>query len=471
MLYWLVASLAFGLTAEQVSEDVALARTALARLHPGYDRYAAPLALDAAWDALLDEAGRDGMSTAALYLGVQRVLVEIRCDHTKAELPKDLATVRREEPFYLPLRWAVVDGVPVVATDHPDVDLKRGDTMVAIDDRPMDAWLDEARAFVPYDGDTIWAREPGLASSNEFMGGAVDHFGGLLHPPEPVASIRVERAGAEHEVQVPRVPFGVWKEQFSASPGDFSTSVTFERIGAAAARLRIGSFVNYRNPVAPAEVYDPIFDALRDEGRDTLILDLRGNGGGSGDAQIALLRRLVHERTRIARELWVETLEVGELRPHLWSWDKRALRPPRLAFRKRADGGYRMRRFFSPDLRYHRPARNAFAGTLIVLVDETNGSASTTLLAKMADRPDTTLVGGKTGGSAEGPTGGVLFFLTLPHSKIRIRVPAIRYVNDVVDPRPGLGVDPDVIVRPTVETFRQGRDPVMERALELVSSE
>ena len=48
------------------------------------------------------------------------------------------------------------------------------------------------------------------------------------------------------------------------------------------------------------------------------------------------------------------------------------------------------------------------------------------LLARLKASERVTLVGEPTGGSAAGPTAGILFFLTLPNSGLTVNVPALR---------------------------------------------
>ena len=92
------------LSVEQVMSDVDLAKDAYGRIHPGYTRYTNAAELDAAWnDVIADAHARNGMSQGEFYLAVQRVLTLIRCDHTKAELPKDLRKDRNKTPVYLSL--------------------------------------------------------------------------------------------------------------------------------------------------------------------------------------------------------------------------------------------------------------------------------------------------------------------------------------------------------------------------------
>lgn len=48
------------------------------------------------------------------------------------------------------------------------------------------------------------------------------------------------------------------------------------------------------------------------------------------------------------------------------------------------------------------------------------------------------------GGSAEGPTAGILFLSTLPESKIRTRLPAFIQYNNVTSFEKGMGISRDI---------------------------
>ena len=80
-------------------------------------------------------------------------------------------------------------------------------------------------------------------------------------------------------------------------------------------------------------------------------------------------------------------------------------------------------------------------------------------------------MGEKTGGSAEGPTAGLLFTLTLPESGVRTRLPFFRIYNNVPSIDSGLGVSPDIEAPLTVAAFRAGRDPAMEVARKLIEDQ
>lgn len=458
------------MTPDQVRADVALAKEAFERVHPGYTRYATEAEMDAKWQAIIDRAEAQGsMSLPEFYLASELALVAIRCDHTKAELPRSLRAERKGKPLYLPMRWEVIDGRAIIETPGEGIALAFGDEILSIDGRSMSEAIEAVMPYIPVDGYTEWSRKGGVGQSLEFMGGAVDHFGALLWDVPEVATLEVRSSdGAVREVQVPRIDFDAWSDLGEESQANFKDAVTLKRIGKNAAYLSVDTFVNYREPVKPETIYEPVFKALREESRDTLILDLRKNGGGSSDANYGLLANLLTEPFRPRKAMIAKTLDMDGIRPHLWTWDKRALKPNPMGFSKLDDGTYALRSFVSDDLKTVKPAKYAFGGRLIVLTSNTNSSGSTNFITWMTELDRATTVGEKTGGSAEGPTAGLQFTLTLPNSGVRMRLPFFHVKNNVQSFERGLGITPEIAAPMTVEAFMQKRDPAMEAALALI---
>jgi len=460
------------LSAEQVASDVALAKEAYSRIHPGYNRYASTNTMDNAWSTITTRAQTsDGMRLGDFYLAMQLALTQIRCDHTKAELPRSMRDARGGQPLYLPFRWDLIENRGIITAPRQGSALSRGDEIIAIDGRPLSQVVSEVEKYIPVDGYTDWARTGEIAQSLEFMGGAVDHFGVLLWGGEPQASLRVKDAiGAERDVIVDRVSFKEWTALGEKSQANFADAVEFQRMGDDTGYLKIDTFVNYRNPVDPHTILAPIFESIAQEGRTRLILDLRSNGGGSTDAAHALSSYLIEEAMPLKRSMTVATLDLTGLKEYLSTWDARALNPDPRGFIANEDGTYTLRDGITDDTAVIMPADFAFRGELIILTSTDNSSGSTNAISILAEQARTTLVGEPTGGSAEGPTAGLLFTLTLPESGIRTRIPLFRYRNNVSAFEPGLGVSPDVAAPLTVDAFRAGLDPALEMAKSLPRS-
>ncbi len=461
------------LTPTQVASDVALAEEAYERIHPGYIRYTDPETLKAAWAAITTKAAtQKGMTIGDFYLEIQNVLTLIRCDHTKAELPSQLAKERNVTPVYLPLRWTLIEDRAIV-TIPAETGLSRGDEILAIDGRPIAEMIAEVAPLIPVDGYTEWSRRSGVSESLEFRGGAIDHFGALLWDIKPSATVSIATAdGTKRDVVVDRIIHKKWtalgKLADDAPAANFKDAIGFERLGNQSAYLKVDTFVNYRDPVKPKALFDPIFDALKEEGRENLILDLRKNGGGSTDAQRALTSYLFDKPVKLATDARVKTLNHKGLEEHLWTWDKRAINPSALGFRKNDDGTYSLRSFVEDLIKPVKPAKNGFRGKLIVLTSDSNSSASATLVALLKGSERAILVGEKTGGSPDGNTGGLQFTLTVPESRVRMRIPMIRYFNDLKGFESGQGIMPDKVIPLSVDAFRAGSDPALEAAKALV---
>lgn len=171
----------------------------------------------------------------------------------------------------------------------------------------------------------------------------------------------------------------------------------------------------------------------------SLILDLRGNGGGA--TPNALIRRLV-------RGYWRSWTDVSVLRDGL-------------------DLAYGV----SEPMLVHRPssrfdgAADAFDGPLAVLIDPLTASAAEDLVLALRDgRGDSpvTLIGENTAGTTGQP-----YFADLG-DKLSFRVAAKRCLFPSGAPFEGIGFAPDVIVVPSPDTVAAGHDEALEAAKEAV---
>ncbi|MEM9402171.1 MAG: S41 family peptidase [Pseudomonadota bacterium] len=458
------------LSAEQAAEDIRLLELAMTQTHPGYGRYTPVTEMQDAVETLRWRAAQ-GIGVNELIVESSRVLSLLRCDHTKAEIPSALAEYRDAQPTYLPLQGRLLDGR--FYAWHSGLDgLSRGDEILSINGRPMADIVAAILPLIAFDGYTEHAREVSFGVTSELKGGALDHFLPLLYGPSDQFTITVARSDGETRQLIgPALTYGDWLALDPASKGryrnfsdDDAVRLTFPDAGTAV--LAVDTFVNYRTPVDPDDVYRDLMRQL--DGRDTLILDLRQNGGGSEDASVGLLRYLMDKPFRVYREKRVRSIDHGELRPYYSTWEKRALDPNPLGFKSLDNGEYRLRSLFSgQETRRLKPARQAFKGRLVVMTARNNASGSTALLTVLKQRDNTVFVGETTGGNPDGTTAGVLFFLKLPNSGITVRIPWFRQVQDTDTVYGGQGLEPDEAVRVTIEDLVADRDPILARALEL----
>lgn len=103
---------------------------------------------------------------------------------------------------------------------------------------------------------------------------------------------------------------------------------------------------------------------------------------------------------------------------------------------------------------YIEPAEKHYKGQIIILVDVTTGSAAEDMAAKLKAAENVTIIGEPTNGS----TGTPMFF-GLPRGG-QLRVCTINA------PLSGVGVQPDIPVKRTIQGIAEGRDEVLDAVLE-----
>ena len=461
------------LTAAQAQADIALMRRALETIHPGLYRRASKAHITAAL-ADLERAAGQPISELELYRRISLALAEIRCNHTKAEQPRAIEAWRRDNPSHLPFRFHLLEGRMIVDSSDPSQPtLPRGAEVVSINGRSVASLVETLGRYVPIDGDTFWARETNLSNDGDLMGSDFDHFYPYVFgfTPDFDLIVRDGAEGAPRAIRMAAMPFKSWR----ALPWDgdryrsnFADTTTWRMLDPETAYLRIITFVNYRKPVDAQAFYGKIFSEIRAAGAKRLILDLRDNGGGSGDATYPLADFLSPKPFVWNKMVRYKTVRVGDLADSIETWGDRneTFFPPLEQFTQAPDGGFDEIPLRSPDeLLPRTPAANAFTGPVTVLTSPVNGSGSTMLIAKLRDLGRVRLIGGRSGGSGDGPTAGQIYNVKLPNSGIEVRVPNAFNAMQVRRFEPTGGVTPDVLVEQSVADFRAGRDTVLEAAL------
>lgn len=101
-----------------------------------------------------------------------------------------------------------------------------------------------------------------------------------------------------------------------------------------------------------------------------------------------------------------------------------------------------------------------YKGKLIILIDEYIQSAGETFVAAMKTFPNVTLVGNATSG-----TNGEATLITVPGGfQFRMTSAMIHYPDG--SPSVGKGLQPDLLVKPTIEGIKNQKDEVLEKAIE-----
>lgn len=448
------------LSRRDIVRDSSLLINVMNDIHPGYDRY---LDVDQRKDAerMFKQEAKASGNSDEFYVAVARYLAKIRCEHTEAELPPSSVEWRGDNDTMIPLVFDMEDGRAIV-TASADKRIEFGDELVSVNGVAVADFFEQVGELISVDGLTDHTKVSVFESADDIGLTTFDVFWPLFYGfADSYVVELVDRDGAERVVDAEPIGEreslkmrGAKKNESFGDPG----TVGWEDLGDGDAYLSVNTFVNYRKPIDPAEVFGPIFEEINASGCDRLILDLRECGGGSDDVQTSLIQHIIDEAVTIGGERTVKAYRFNKYRENLNTWDEQFFDLPAQLFTKVDGGMYSVSDQLVPGIQRLDPAADAWGDELIVLMGHNNASAATMMLAELRHQREMTYIGRPSGGSAEGPNGGVYFDLTLPGSGVVVRVPMIRHETAAVNYEFGMGVAPDVEVNRSVETIREGVD-------------
>ena len=438
------------LTVAELRADFDTLRRALEEAHGGFDRWASRAEVGRRLDAHRARLARP-MSRVELAGVLAEAIAELRDGHARLELDSATAAALAGARV-LPLRVAFEgDRLVVTASDATgDSTIRPGMALVRVDGRDVRTLVAALAPKVPRDGFIETGRRERLARDFAqylwLYGGGRDAY-------------RVEARDGAGRVVRATLPGILERDRPRTAPG---ANVTLDfREDSTVGVLRVRAFDGARFPAT----LDSAFALLRARGTRTLVLDLRGNGGGVDEYGALLVSHFTDRPFR-----YFDRIRVTTVAPSFATWLPRTFESMRTGTTPDpSGGGFLVTAALHSGVAEQRPAPQPFLGRLVVLIDGGSFSTTADVAAQLRSWGRATFVGEETGGTYEGNTSGLNALVVLPHSRLRLKVMMYGYWNAVRAPaRRGRGTIPDQVVAPRVADLLRGADPALERALELV---
>lgn len=211
------------------------------------------------------------------------------------------------------------------------------------------------------------------------------------------------------------------------------------------------------------------FKEIKQKNIQHLILDVRSNGGGRVDLSTLLTKYVSRTPFKVADSAFMKTKFIKDKKRLV---GKSFLINIGLIFttKRKVDGNYHAGRI---ERKLYQPKkRNHYNGKLYVLIGGGSFSATTVFANAIKGQKDILLIGEETGGGWYGNNGLFIPSITLPNTRLRIRLPLYRVVQyNHKESTKGSGVMPDITVPVTYENFMKNIDGKLKKVKELIQQD
>lgn len=455
---------------QQLREDYRFMQRVLETRHPSLYWYTPKDSMDRVF-AHYNAAITDSMNDVQFaWRIVAPTLQKIHCGHTTLLYSKAytrMAKHLRLPSFPLHLRaWADTLAVlaPLRATDTA---YKRGTIIKSINGWPAAALVQHMFNYLPRDGynttygyNRLSANFPAyhrniMGLSRKYAVVYADSAGTEHTDSLPLFVPRADSARAKKTAAAPRAPRLPRRERLK-NLRYFRTDTSGQFAIADVNTFARGNLRGF---------YRRTFRQLQQQQIPNLILDIRNNGGGRIGLSTLLTKYISQAPFKVADSAFAVTQTIS---PFGWRTSGGFLNTLQLMFttRRMADGRYHMRYF---ERKVYKPKhKNHYNGHVYVIVSGPTFSASSLFAAAVKGQQNVTLVGEETGGGWYGNNGILIPDVTMPHTRLRFRLPLFRLVQPNRPAVKGYGVLPDVAVPPTLPGIRARVDEKMQRARALI---
>lgn len=460
---------------EQIRQDYGLMRKALEEAHPGIYRYTLPDSIKWIFDQT--EAKLDHPMTEREFRRiVNPIFSYIRCGHTDIYPSKQYTQyIKKNKPKEFPLSvYYLENRLQIIQNRTDDSTLTIGTEVVSLDGRTVDQVMQEMRSLIPSDGynqtfkNTVINSNFGsfyryLYGNNDTFKVTVKDSAGtkraltltFTKPPKPNKNSAPKPIStpppATSPAPLPKVAKTDKRRNLKISEKDSSVAI-----------LDINTFRDsgYRR------FYRQSFKTLKKKNIKHLVIDLRANGGGRSDASLNLMSYLL-DSNYVVYDTILAVKGKPSFNRHYGSKFVRLL--ARTFWSKKLPSGYLLNKSTA---KVHKPNHKyGFKGNVYLLTNGGSFSAAAIFPSIIQQyNPRAVVIGRETGGGQHGCNAFISPYLTLPHTKAKVRIPMFKIVLRVPGRDQGRGVMPNYPVEYTFEDVQKNRDLDVQKVYELIKS-
>ncbi|MBC8151466.1 MAG: peptidase S41 [Bacteroidetes bacterium] len=454
------------LTPAQAHEDLQFLKRKLDLLHPGMGYYTLKARMEFLYDSLYNNLTAP-VDYLAFYRHLSPLVTALKDGHTNLNHRRNfIDKTTRFVPFYI--RQA--DNKYFISHNaSEDTELSRGTELLTINGRSVAAIHRELMTtdHAGSDGDNLTGRQQWsmvqFADYYAAQFGSVDSVS-VQYRLRGDTLVRHTRLGCPTATAFKETLSKRYDEVNQSRP-NLSVRVVDELSHTAV--LRVSTFSGPKK-------YDPFqwvfkrrlkqaFRQIHQRGIENLIVDLQNNGGGAVVNSARLLQYWLPKPFRVMDK---EQLNTAAKRELVSRWNPISALNFSLRYKANGKSGFLSR---SARSRFRPNKTMAFRGNLYFLMNGASFSASTSVLAKTLDASLGTYVGEASGSAYWGDFAGHFKVVTLPNSRLQVRIPLKKLTHAVAADRAnGFTVEPDFDVSRSYDDLLNNRDYLLAYTLVLI---
>jgi hypothetical protein len=453
----------------ELQQDYSLLRHILEEKHPALYWYTSKDSMNYYFDSLYNNIA-DSMTEFQFGWKILAPLTrQIHCGHTSFGMSKNWNRFIKEKRIpSFPLQVKIWDDTIVVTANlnRKDTVFKRGSLITSINGMRNHELIQRMLLYLPLDGYADNVNNLRLSSNfpyyhrnifgiyKNYRVGYIDSSGresAVLVPIyQPIADTTKKKPKIEHVQKISRKKAKKERIENARSleiDSSLHTAIIVLNTFSNGEGLHLKTFLKRS------------FKTIKEQQVKNLILDLRSNGGGDVTMYVKLTRYLRNTKFKVADTSYAKA---KNLAPYSRYIKQGFFNNVGLFFltKKQRDGNFHFGYWERHN--YYPTTENHFDGKVYVLINGPTFSASTLFCNAVKGQNNITLVGEETGGGWHGNSGIMIPDITLPITKLRMRLPLFKIVQYNHVAKDGRGVSPDIFIPPTVEGVRKNIDRKME---------
>lgn len=447
----------------ELRQDACILKDVILSMHPAVGIYQSEKYYNQLFDNYIHSI-QDSLTEKQFRIKTKFVLNELHCGHTECIYSKALyREVSKKVWNFSPYIFIPVnDKLYVMANLNRKRDsvLIQGAEVLSINGIKTDSLLNRSRRFVSSDGFNTSAKYHFVQLGfNSYVLGLFSRPDTFVVEYLENGMIKTHKYAAQKTNALPNLPIGPVHDSLLKLNKRTGISYRFLDEEHKSFYLKLDKFSHS----GFSRTYRKSFKKCKKDSTENLVIDLRNNGGGSLANSYQLLSYLIDSS---ATQTLITRRKNYPLRKYtkgnFWFKSTRWVYTFIAKKNSRNDTDY-FSYTIKPKTKWH------YDNKILVLINGGSFSASCLVAAYLKNNARVTFIGEETGGTIEGCNAGVTPYYTLPHSHIRVRVPAFRVQNDCCVGSSGHGIEPDVEIKYSFKDLVLRKDLEMNKVLELIT--